>query len=277
MSPLASPACGPGSPLTAPMVSDTNARPSPAPTSSEGPRIPAVNEVATVTCASQASPVANRARPPTSVALTPGPGDEPGGDPGSGDGGDRQRKLAQARSQRAVIQHLLFIQGQDEEQAQHGGAGQQHDHVGSPQRARPEDGERHQRPAAPPLDDDERCQQHRGQGEGSGRTRRPPRGLARAEQPVDQGTQPAGHDHGARYVKSLSRAGSAALGDQPGRGQRAADADRHVDEQDRPPAQGGGEHAAEQHAGRGAPAGHRSPDPHRAVALVALGERGGDQ
>src|SRR6185503_3922666 len=53
-------------------------------------------------------------------------------------------------------------------------------------------------------------------------------------------------------------------------------ADRDVDEEDPGPVERAGERAAEQHAGRAAAAGDRAPDPEREVALLTLGEGGGE-
>jgi hypothetical protein len=72
-------------------------------------------------------------------------------------------------------------------------------------------------------------------------------------------------------------AGGAALRQQA-RGERGGrEADRHVDEQDPLPARVLGEHAAEEHAGGAAGAGHGTPDAHRLVALGALGEHHRDE
>ena len=71
ISPLASPASRGAVPVIEPMVSATKARPRPAPMSSEGPRMPAVNDEVSVTWASQASPAANRTSPATRAGLSP--------------------------------------------------------------------------------------------------------------------------------------------------------------------------------------------------------------
>ena len=96
------------------------------------------------------------------------------------------------------------------------------------------------------------------------------------DQRVDQQRQAGGHRDRARDVE-VARAVVAALGQQARGHQRRGDADRHVDEQHPLPARPLGEHAAEQHAGGAAGAGHRAPDAQRLVALRALLEDLGDQ
>ena len=48
---------------------------------------------------------------------------------------------------------------------------------------------------------------------------------------------------------------------------RRQEAQRHVDEEDRPPAEAGDQNAAERRAERGADRGHRSEQPHGAAGL----------
>ena len=94
--------------------------------------------------------------------------------------------------------------------------------------------------------------------------------------PVDERDQSERDGERAGEVEVPAGVGAPPLGDVPARQQRRGHADRHVHEQDPLPAEQVGENAAEQRA-RGAPGpGHRAPDPEGAVALLALGEAGGE-
>jgi hypothetical protein len=69
---------------------------------------------------------------------------------------------------------------------------------------------------------------------------------------------------------------AARLGDVAQRGERGADPDGDVDDEDPRPAEDVGQDAAEEQAEGAAGAGDRAPDAHRAGAIPALGEGGGD-
>ena len=143
-------------------------------------------------------------------------------------------------------------------------------------RPQAEDRERHQRMALAPLDDQERDQQDDGAGESQQRRRRSPADVDRVHDRVDEQREARGDGHGAGQVERARSVLGAALDQRPRRERRRREPDRDVDEQHPAPAQAAGEDPAEEHAGRAAGARDRAPDTQRAVALGALGERGGD-
>ena len=82
--------------------------------------------------------------------------------------------------------------------------------------------------------------------------------------------------HRAREVEAPVGHDAARLGDVAQRGDRGADPDGDVDDEDPRPAEDVGQDAAEEQAEGAAGAGDRAPDAHRAGAILALGEGGGD-
>ncbi len=94
------------------------------------------------------------------------------------------------------------------------------------------------------------------------------------EQREDQQQQAAGEGGGAEGVELAAVVGLA-LGDEPRGEQGGAQADRHVDPEDPPPAGRVGEHTAEDDAEDGGDSGERPPQAEGLVALGALGERVG--
>ena len=86
---------------------------------------------------------------------------------------------------------------------------------------------------------------------------------------VHEGEQPGDECGGAGDVEGAGVAGAAAAGDGAQGQDGGDDADGHVDEEDRAPAEGGGEHAAEEDAGGDAHGADGAPDGQRGGALLA--------
>ena len=85
------------------------------------------------------------------------------GDPGREDDRDRQRQVGEAGLDRAVAEHLLHVERDEEEHREERGADQDPDHVGAGDRAQAEDREGHERRPRAALDRDEGGEQdHRG-------------------------------------------------------------------------------------------------------------------
>ena len=99
--------------------------------------------------------------------------------------------------------------------------------------------------------------------------------LRGVDEPVDQ---PGHAERGGQRTGEVELAGLAlGLVDEQRAEDRERDADRDVDEEDPAPAHPGGERAAGEQADGGTRAGDRGEDTEGAVALLALGEVGGDQ
>ena len=105
---------------------------------------------------------------------------------------------------------------------------------------------------------------------------RAPALLLRRDDGVDEHDQARGDGHRAREVEAPVGHDAARLGDVAQRGERGADPDGDVDDEDPRPAEDVGQDAAEEQAEGAAGAGDRAPDAHRAGAVLALGEGGGD-
>ena len=147
----------------------------------------------------------------------------------------------------------------------------------APRRVRsPEDRERHQRITLAQLDRHERDQQHHGRSQADDRPGRPPADVDRVDDGVHQQRQPAGDGHRPGDVERVAGLFAAALTEDPWRQCGRGDPDRNVDEQHPAPVQAAGQDPAQEHPGGAAGTGDRAPDAERAVALGAVGERGGD-
>ena len=96
--------------------------------------------------------------------------------------------------------------------------------------------------------------------------------LRRARHRIDQQHQATGDRRGTREVEGSVLEIGAALAKQPRGDSKHEQADRNVDEEDPGPAQGAGQRAAEQHAGRTAAARGGAPDPESEVALPSFPE-----
>ena len=98
-------------------------------------------------------------------------------------------------------------------------------------------------------------------------------GLADTE---DQQTDPGGDGHRSRQVE-LARPGAARLIRQPGQStDDGHHADRTVDQEDRPPSEGGGEHPPEQEPDHAAERAGRRPDGVGPIAQASFSKRRGE-
>jgi len=84
------------------------------------------------------------------------------------------------------------------------------------------------------------------------------------------------HGHGAGYVECPPLTLFAALGQYARRQEGAEETDRDVHEQHPAPVEAARQHASQQHAGGAARARDRAPHAERAIALLAVRERGRD-
>src|SRR5215218_8180669 len=208
--------------------------------------------------------------------LEPDLGHQARGDPGREDDRDRQRQVGEAGLDRAVAEHLLHVERDEEEHREERGADQDPDHVGAGDRPQAEDREGDERRLRAALDRDEGDQQDRGGGEDTDRLRRAPAGVFGVEQGEDEGGEAEGDRRRAGDVEVAHLLLGVGFGDQPRRQRGGGDPDRDVDPQHPLPAEVFGQDAAEEDAGSAAGAGHRAPDPQRFVALGAVAEGGGD-
>ena len=99
-------------------------------------------------------------------------------------GGDGQ--VGGAALDRGVAEHVLHVEGEEEEHRQEPGEGDQLGGVGGGQSFDAEDGEREQRVAGAPLDDDERDEQDGGGAEFTDGVPVAPAGVRGLDQRVDQ-------------------------------------------------------------------------------------------
>ena len=118
--------------------------------------------------------------------------------------------------------------------------------------------------------------QHGRDGEEAERTGREPVVLVGLDDRVDEQREAGRDEHRADQVEGADGVLHAALVEQARREQDGREADRRVDEEDPFPADVLREHAAQQHAHRSAGSGDGTPHGQRLVALVALGERRGE-
>ena len=117
---------------------------------------------------------------------------------------------------------------------------------------------------------DERDQQHGRGDEPHDRPARAPAVVGRLRDRVDEQREPGGDRRRRRRRPARSGAPSGSRARTAARAANTSDADRHVDEEDPLPAEVLRQHAAGEHADRGAGAAHRAPDAERLVALGAL-------
>ena len=185
ISPLASPARWSFTPETAAIVCGTNAKPRPTAARSDGPRtsprkVPSGGDLAEPDQAG-----GDQCHPGREDRLVADPGDQGGGDSRGDDDRHRQRQVREPGLDRAVAQHVLHVQRDEEEHAEQRCSGQDPDHVRSGERAVAEDRERHQRRGRAQLDRDEGGEQgdrsrRAGRSSGPSPSRRPaPRSARR--------------------------------------------------------------------------------------------------
>ena len=182
--------------------------------------------------------------------------------PADEDDRERQRQVGEAALDRAVAEHLLHVQGDEEEHREQRRAHEQADDVRAGERAQPEDPERARaarrerssiatKAASSAADSASRpivCAD-------------PQPGVGRVDERVDEDRQAGGDGDRARRRRSGGSASVerlSAISD--GASAAAPSADRDVHPQHPLPAERVGEDAAEQHAGRAAAAGDRAPD-----------------
>ena len=184
--PLARPASFSSTPETAAIVVVTKAKPRPAAANSEGPRMSVVKLPPTETRLNQSRPTTMKSRPGGEHRLVAELGHELGGDPGRGHDHQRQRQVGEPGVDRAVAEHLLHVEGDEEEHREERGADQQADHVGPGQGADAEDRERHQRLGGAQLDRDEGGEQRDRERDQADRLGRAPAGVVGVDQRVDE-------------------------------------------------------------------------------------------
>ena len=173
------------------------------------------------------------------------------------------------------MQHLLHVQGEQEELREDRRSQQQGGDVRGRQRAQAEDAHRKQRRGRTQLDHEEPDDQGGRGGEEPDRLGSGPAMLARVRERVHEQHQAAGDRRGAGRVEvAVVEVGAALLQEQ--RADREhEDADGDVDEEDPGPAECAGQRAAEQDAGCASASGGCAPDPEGDVAVASLPERRG--
>ena len=174
---------------------------------------------------------------------------------------------------RAVAEHLLHVEGDEEEHREQRCAHQKPDDVRARQRAQPEDAERHQWRLRAQLDGDERADQRRGDADQTERLQRSPTRVGCVDDRVDEDREAGGDGHRAGGVEVTRRRLGATLGDQPRRQRGDDQRHRHVDPQHPLPAEAIGEYPAEEHSRGAAGPCDGPPGPERLVALGAVTER----
>ena len=199
------------------------------------------------------------------------------GDRRSDDDRERHRQEHEPGLDRRVPEHVLQIQGEEEPHRKRRGTERRQDRVG-----RRSCRERNSRSgisgalAIRPSSNEEREQQRDADADRQQRRRVAPAGAVGAH---DSEHERRETERGRERAAEVEVAGGvlvATLEQHPlceeGRGQT----DRQVDEEDPAPAQGVGDDAAEQHAGRAAGAAHGAPDADRTVAFGGLRECAGE-
>src|SRR6266508_1498345 len=148
---------------------------------------------------------------------------------------------------RRVAEHLLHVERQHQEHREHRRA---HDEAGDVRATHGpdlEDAESHQGFGVAQLPRDEADEQRERRSEEADRPAREPTILAGLRDRVDERGEASGHEHRAGDVERAN-ARVTALGEQERRQHERSNAYRNVHEEDPLPAEGIGEHSAEQHA-----------------------------
>ena len=122
---------------------------------------------------------ADQRHPDRHYDLGPDAGDEQLREAGERDRRQRRGQPRHPGLKRAVVQHLLHVQGADEEEREEAAAQQQPRHVRAGERPQPEDRKRQERRLDPVLDHQERDEQRRGRREHRDRSRGAPAVLRR--------------------------------------------------------------------------------------------------
>ncbi len=150
---------------------------------------------------------------------------------------DRPRGCEERQSglERGVVQHLLHVQGQEEEVREHDRAEEDAAHVRSGHGAHAEDAERHDRRTVAQLDHDERREEHRRADQLLDRVRGAPADLRRLRDRVDEEREARGDRDRAARVEA-AQACDPALAHDRTREREHERADGHVDEEDPLPA-----------------------------------------
>ncbi len=188
------------------------------------------------------------------------------------DRGQRRGQPRETGLQGAVVQHLLHVQGADEDEREEAAAQQQPRRVRAGERAQPEDRQRQHGLLRPVLDHQERGQQRRRCREQRDRSRRAPAVLRCLGDRVDQQHQPARARDRTERVKPPARGGEPAVGHDPGCERQRGGPDRDVQIEDVLPPGVAGEKPAGDHTDGRAAGTEAAPDPERLVALGALFE-----
>ena len=141
----------------------------------------------------------------------------------------------------------------------------------------PEQARRNERVAAAPLGDGEHGQQRQAGRRARQDSGRSPTEVRALDQREHEQRDPEGGAERTGKIEAASRL-ALAIGRYEGERQHQRSAgQRHVDEEHRLPAEGLGEHAAEQDADHESGRARSAPDRDRSVALAALGECGVDE
>ena len=218
ISPLARPCSRCSTPETAAIVEVTKPKPSPIAASSDGPRMSVRKPPPTDTWLNQSEAERrSNSMPDRQDRLEAEPGDELAAEPRRDDDRQRQRQVGEAGVDRAVAEHLLHVEGDEEEHREQRGAEQEPDDVRAGQGPQPEDPEGNQRRLRAQLDGDEGADQGRGERQQADDLGGAPARAAGVEQRVGEHREAGGDGHRAGGVEVARRRLGAALGDQAGR------------------------------------------------------------
>ncbi len=172
----------------------------------------------------------------------------------------------------AVAEHLLHVEGDEEEHREQRGADQDPDDVGAGQGADAEDREGDERFPRALLDDDERGEEDQGYGDQRQGFRRPPTRGVRVDHRIDEERERCRHRDSAGDVEGPRLVCGAAFHDQPRRQGEGDQADGYVHPEHPFPPEAVGEDAAEEDSGGAAGPRDRPPDAQCFVALRAVFE-----
>ena len=197
-----------------------------------------------------------------------------------GTGGEHRRprggEEGDAGLERRVAEHVLHVQGEEEEAPEDRASQQEADGVRRGDQPAAEDPERHERVRRARLDGEEERSQDGGDDQQDDRARACPADVRRLRDCVDEQDQGGRDRDRARHVVVAVAEVGAALGHEPQRQREAGGTDGHVDEEDPLPAEELGQDPARDHADSGAAPTDGSVDAERLVALRALLEEGHD-
>jgi len=207
----------------------------------------------------------------------PGPDapDQLSGDAGRDADRAAERQVGRTGLDGRVTEHVLHVEGEEEEDRHEAGEGDQLRDVGCRQATHSKDVQRQQRVSCGRLLRYERDEQQGGADQSEDGRRRTPTFVRCLYQREDQQQHRPRRKHGPDDIERTALQQRTVSRNQPDDADEHDRRDRWVDEEHPPPARSVGEEATKQHAGRGGKPADATPDAECFVPVSGFGEGGG--